>query len=174
MLFKHIFRHFLWEGVGGLNVNILSIFCTFILLLNIVLFNRFAVCNFDALSIWKCFPRTLIKDPNIRDHFSIIVITYKNKNKTKPEKTNKKQNKNCYNKSVNARIRGQFSICTHYNVMFFKAIKQVATCVRDIYLKYYIFKEILMVNLSFFYYIINQKRKWCVNHFPLSILPFSH
>ena len=38
--------------------------------------------------MWKCFPRTLIIDPNIRNHFSIIVLTY---NPSPPKK--KKQNK---------------------------------------------------------------------------------
>ena len=35
-------------------------------------------------SQYKCFLRTLIIEPNIRDYFSIIVHTYK-KNKQKPE-----------------------------------------------------------------------------------------
>ena len=57
--------------------------------------------------------------------------------------------------------------------MFFNlAIKHIATCIRYIYLKYYVIREI-RVNLSFFYFIINQKRKMFMNHCPLPILPFS-
>ena len=58
--------------------------------------------------------------------------------------------------------------------MFFTlAIEQRDTCIRNIYLKCYIFTEILGVSFIFSY-IINQKReKKFVNHCPLPILPFS-
>ena len=85
-----LLRHFLWEGVGVECENTFN-FYSFISLLNIGLFNRFAVCNIDALSIWKCFLRTLIIDPNIRNHFSIIVLTYKPPPNPQKKKTNKKQ-----------------------------------------------------------------------------------
>ena len=57
--------------------------------------------------------------------------------------------------------------------MFFNlAIKQRDICIRNIYWKCYIFREILGVSFIFSY-IINQKRKKFVNHCPLPILPFS-
>ena len=94
------------SGRGGWGGGLESESCTVILLLNIVLFYRFAVCNFDALSIWNCFPRTLIIEPNIRDHFPIIVLTCKPPPKKNPKQTNKNKTKTVYNMSVNGPIRG--------------------------------------------------------------------
>ena len=118
-------------------------------------------------------------EPNIRDYFSIIVLTYKKNQTNRPPPPKKKHKhktkpKNCYNKSVNGRIRGSiFNMHRLKCCMFFNlAIKQRDTCIRNIYLKCYIFREILGVSFIFSY-IINQKRKMFVNHCPLPILQFS-
>ena len=57
-----------------------------------------------------------------------------------------------------------------YNMSFNLAIKQRDTCIRNIYLKCYIFREILGASFIFSY-IINQKRNMFVNHCPS---PFYH
>ena len=131
VLFKHIFLHFLREGVEGVEgwgtwMWIYMYFQFFVL-------SSCYNLSIRCLQFWChlniCFPRTLLRELNIRDNFAIIVLTYKKKTKQTT-----KQN-NCYNKS----IRGQFSICTHWNAVFFNlAIRYVATCIWDIYLKCYI------------------------------------
>ena len=66
----------------------------------------------------------------------------------KKKKQNKTKTKNCYNKSVNCRNKGPiFNMHTLKCYMFFNlAIKQRDTCIRNIYLKCYIFREILGVS----------------------------
>ena len=86
---------------------------------------------------------------NIRDYFSIIVLTYK-KNQTNPPPQKKKTKQKTVKKFNMHRLK-----CY---IFFNLAIKQRDTCIRNIYLKCYIFREILGVSFIFSY-IINQKQK---------------